>query len=133
MQTVYRKTGPQASLLELLGHGAPYLERLSVRSGERIVVLRVAEIDWIRAAGNYVRIHAGGTSYLHREALGRLAAALDPARFLRIHRGAIVNLDRIREVHPLFYGDCQILLADGTRLPLSRRFREPARRALGLP
>ena len=113
--------------------GAPYLQRLSVRKAEHIVVLRVEEIDWIEADGNYVRIHAGSASYLHREALGRLAAGLDPGRFLRIHRGTVVNLDRVREIHPLFYGDHQVILRDGTRLTLSRRFRDSARRALGLP
>jgi two-component system LytT family response regulator len=113
--------------------GLRYLERISVRKGEHIVVVRVAEIDWIHADGNYVRIHAGGTSYLHREALSRLAAALDPAHFLRIHRATLVNLDRIKEIYPLFYGDCQVLLEDGTRLTLSRRFRNQARQVLGLP
>jgi two-component system, LytTR family, response regulator len=112
--------------------GTPYLQRLSVRKAEHIVLLRVEEIDWIHAEGNYVRIHAGGASYLHREALGRLTAGLDPARFLRIHRGTVVNLDRVREIHPLFYGDCQVILQDGTRLTLSRRFRDRARQALGL-
>jgi two-component system LytT family response regulator len=113
--------------------GQRYLERISVRKGEHIVVVRVAEIDWIHADGNYVRIHAGGTTYLHREALSRLAEALDPAHFLRIHRATLVNLDRIKEIYPLFYGDCQVLLEDGTRLTLSRRFRNQARQVLGLP
>jgi two-component system LytT family response regulator len=115
------------------GGGTRFLQRLSVRKAEHIVVLRVEEIDWIDADGNYVRIHAGGASHLHRETLSRLAAGLDPARFLRIHRGTVVNLDRIREIHPLFYGDHQVVLKDGTRLTLSRRFRERARQALGLP
>jgi two-component system, LytTR family, response regulator len=110
-----------------------FLERLSVRRSERILLLRVDEIDWIGADGNYVRIHAGGASYLHREALSRLALALDPRRFVRIHRGTVVNLDRVREIHPLFYGDWQVHLRDGTRLTLSRRFRDGARQALGLP
>jgi len=65
--------------------------------------------------------------------LARLEAELDPGHFLRIHRGTLVNLERIREVHPLFYGDCQVVLRDGTRLTLSRRFRGRARTALGLP
>jgi two-component system LytT family response regulator len=80
-----------------------------------------------------VRIHAAGATYLHREALSRLAADLDPDRFLRIHRATLVNLDRVREIHPLFYGSCQVLLQDGTRLTLSRRFHDRARQVLGLP
>lgn len=132
-----RRTGPAptpaSAASAVLGHGARFLERLSVRKAEHIVVLRVEEIDWIHADGNYVRIHAAGATYLHREALSRLAAGLDPARFLRIHRATLVNLDRVKEIHPLFYGDCQVLLADGTRLTLSRRFRDRARQVLGLP
>jgi two-component system, LytTR family, response regulator len=108
------------------------LARLSVRSGERIVVLATEDIDWIGAEGNYVRIHAGRTSYLHRQCLRDLLRCLDPARFLRVHRGTIVNIDRVREVHPLFAGNAELVLRDGTRLGLSRRFRSQARQALGL-
>jgi two-component system LytT family response regulator len=112
---------------------AAHLQRISVRVGEHIRVIAVDAIDWIRADGNYVQIHADGARYLHRETLSHLLDALDPARFLRIHRGVIVNLERIREVHPLFNGNAEIVLRDGTRLDLSRRFRAGARVALGLP
>ena len=112
---------------------AAYLQRISVRVGEHIRVVAVDEIDWIRADGNYVQIHANGTRYLHRETLSHLLETLDPARFLRIHRGVIVNVERIREVHPLFKGGAEVVLHDGTRLDLSRRFRAGARMALGLP
>jgi len=112
---------------------AGFLQRISVRSGERIRVVATADIDWIRADGNYVRIHAAGTTYLHRESLRHLMGLLDPARFLRIHRAILVNVERIREVHPLFQGNAEVVLHDGTRLNLSRRFRAQAQRALGLP
>jgi len=112
---------------------AAYLHRLSVRVGEHIRVITTERIDWIRADGNYVQIHADGTSYLHRETLSHLLAMLDPARFLRIHRGTVVNVERIREVHPLFNGNAEVVLRDGTRLDLSRRFRAGARVVLGLP
>jgi two-component system, LytTR family, response regulator len=112
---------------------AAHLQRLSVRSGEGIRVIATAQIDWIRADGNYVHIHAGGAAYVHRESLRHLMASLDPARFLRIHRGILVNIERIREVHPLFQGNAEVVLHDGTRLDLSRRFRAQARRVLGLP
>jgi two-component system LytT family response regulator len=122
-------------------HGAPdgpavvrgYLHRLSVRNGERIRVIAIEQIDWIRADGNYVLIKSGGVTYLHRESLRNLIAALDPARFLRIHRAILVNIERIHEVHPLLQGSAEVVLYDGTRLSLSRRFRPQARRALGLP
>lgn len=110
-----------------------WLARVSVKVGEHIRVLTTGEIDWIEANGNYVHIHSGNTTYLHRETLRQLQDTLDPARFLRVHRAVIVNVDRVREVHPLFNGNAELVLHDGTRIGLSRRFREHARRALGLP
>ncbi|MGH8147193.1 MAG: LytR/AlgR family response regulator transcription factor [Rhodanobacteraceae bacterium] len=109
-----------------------WLQRISVHIGEHIRVVTTDAIDWIRAEGNYVRIHADGAVYLHRETMRNLQDTLDPARFLRIHRGVIVNVDRVHEVHPLFNGNAEIVLRDGTRLALSRRFRAGARQALGL-
>lgn len=111
---------------------SPYLQRLSVQHGEHIRVIAASDIDWIRADGNYVHIHAGSATYLHRESLRHLLAVLDPDGFLRIHRGIVVNVERIREVHPLFQGSAEVVLHDGTRLSLSRRFRMHARRALGM-
>lgn len=111
---------------------SPWLQRLSVQHGEHVRVIASGDIDWIRADGNYVHVHAGATAYLHRESLRHLLGLLDPARFLRIHRGIVVNMDRVREVHPLFHGNAEVVLQDGTRLNLSRRFRMQARRALGM-
>lgn len=108
------------------------LQRLSVHVGEHIRVVSVDDIDWIGAEGNYVRIHANGTAYLERETLRHLQELLDPARFLRIHRGVVVNVERIHEIHPLFNGNAEVVLRDGTRLNLSRRFRTQASKALGL-
>ena len=82
--------------------------------------------------GPSMQIHAGGRRYLHREPLQHLLGRLDPARFLRIHRGVAVNVERIAEVHPLFQGNAEVVLRDGTRLGLSRRFRAAASAALGL-
>ena len=116
------------------GMAAPrtaFLQRISVRIDEHIRVLTVADIDWIGAEGNYVGIHAGGSAYLHRETLGHLQASLDPDRFLRIHRSTIVNIERIREVHPLFNGNAEVILHDGTHLNLSRRFRQQVQQVLG--
>jgi two-component system LytT family response regulator len=114
------------------GDAERWLQRLSVHVGEHIRVIAVDEIDWIGAEGNYVRIHARGGVYLHRETLRHLQETLDPARFLRIHRGVIVNVDRIHEIHPLFNGNAEVVLRNGARLNLSRRFRAQAGRALGL-
>lgn len=109
-----------------------WLQRISVHVGEHIRVIAVDAIDWVRAEGNYVRIRAEGAIYLHRETMRHLQGTLDPSRFLRIHRGVIVNVERVHEVHPLFNGNAEIVLHDGTRLALSRRFRAGARQALGL-
>jgi two-component system, LytTR family, response regulator len=112
------------SLLNELRSRGQYTERLVVRSGGRIVILRVAEVDWVEAASNYVRLHAGNREYLLRETMTALEAKLNPAEFVRIHRSTIVRVDRIRELEPLFQGDYVVILEDGTRLTSSRGYRE---------
>ncbi|HTY59241.1 MAG TPA: LytTR family DNA-binding domain-containing protein [Bacteroidota bacterium] len=97
--------------------------RLLVKSGGRMIVLKEEEIDWIAAADYCVMIHASGAKYVHRESMEALSRRLDPARFARIHRSTIVNLDRVREVRPSMNGDFIVLLHDGTRLRLSRSRR----------
>jgi two-component system LytT family response regulator len=116
--------GQLASLLGELRGRREYLERIVVRSGGRILILRIDDIDWLEAASNYVRIHAGGRQYLLRETMSNLEARLDPARFVRIHRSTMVRLDRIRELEPLFQGDYVLILEDGTRLTSSRGYRD---------
>jgi two-component system, LytTR family, response regulator len=106
-------------------------ERLMVKSGPRISFIRIADIDWIEAAGNYVRLHVGKEDHLLRESLTALEKKLDPARFVRVHRSTIVNLDRIRELQPVFHGDYVIILRDGTELGLSRSCREKLEESLG--
>jgi two-component system, LytTR family, response regulator len=112
------------SLLDELRSRNQFLERLVVRSGGRILILRVADVDWVEAASNYVRLHAGGKEYLLRETMTALETKLDPADFVRIHRSTIVRVDRIRELEPLFQGDYVVILEDGTRLTSSRGYRE---------
>jgi two-component system LytT family response regulator len=101
-----------------------FLTRLMVKSGDRFVFVRDEEIDWVEADGNYVRLHAGAAEHLLRETIRGLEARLDPERFMRIHRSTIVNLDRVREIHPLFHGEYRVVLADGTKLTLSRGYRD---------
>ena len=120
-----------AGLLEDLQAKQKRLTRLVVKSGGRIVFLRVDEIDWVEAADNYARIHAGRESHLIRETLQSLEARLNPDKFLRIHRSTLVNLDRIRELQPLFHGDYLVKLTDGTELTLSRSYREKLLEPLG--
>jgi two-component system LytT family response regulator len=103
---------------------AEYAGRWAVKDGERYLMLRAEEVDWIEAAANYVRFHARGTSFLLRGTLAAVAATLDPRRFARIHRSTIVNIDRVREVRPEWHGDFDVLLAGGQVLRMSRRYRD---------
>ena len=113
-----------AELLADIRHRPKYYERLVVRSGGRIIVLRVEDIDWVEAAANYVKLHVGPRTYLLRETMGHLEEKLDPARFLRIHRSTMVRVDRIKELEPLFQGDYLVILHDGSRLTSSRSYRD---------
>lgn len=81
-------------------------------------------MDWLAAAGNYVRLHVGPRTHLVRVTLGGLLQSLDPARFVRIHRSLIVNLDRVKEIQPWVGGDHIAILKDGRRLRVSRNFRD---------
>jgi len=106
-------------------------DRIMIRSGGRILFLRAEEIDWIAAEDNYVGLHVGRETYLLRNTMASMEERLNPAMFLRIHRSTIVNLDRIRELKPLFHGDYSVLLHDGTKLTLARTSYEGLRKLLG--
>jgi two-component system LytT family response regulator len=95
-----------------------------------VIFLKVEEIDWIEAAGNYVKLHAGKETHLLRETMSGVEARLD-ARFLRVHRSIIVNLERVRELQPAFHGDYVAILHDGTELPLGRGCRDKLRERFG--
>jgi two-component system LytT family response regulator len=99
---------------------ARWATRLVVKSAGRTVFVRVDEVDWIEADDYYAKLHVAGKTHLLRETMGSLEARLDPARFFRAHRSAIVNLDRVREVQFLFRGEHVVILHDGTKLKLSR-------------
>lgn len=125
-------------LRELLAHlpGAgrsddPFLSRIVVKTGGHVRFVRTADIDWIESADYCVKLHAEGRSHVIRESMTSLEERLDPARFIRIHRGAIVNLDRVRELQPFFKGDHVVVLQDGTRLKLSRNRRGALEARLG--
>ncbi|HZH91968.1 MAG TPA: LytTR family DNA-binding domain-containing protein [Pyrinomonadaceae bacterium] len=101
-----------------------HLERLMIKSSGRVFFLRAEELDWIEADGNYLRVHVGRESHLIRETMNRLASKLDPDKFLRIHRSTLVNIERIKELQPLFSGDYVVILRDGKQLTLSRSYRD---------
>ncbi len=116
------------ALMELLADlSQRHLARLPVKSGDRISYVRVADIECIESAGNYVVVHAGGKEHVLRETLSELESQLDPAHFLRVSRGAIVNLDHVRELQPLFKGDHVVVLRSGRTVPMTRGIREVER------
>lgn len=112
------------SLLDDLKPTQKYTERLVIKSAGRIFFLDVAEIAWIEAADNYVRLHAGRESHLLRETMTSLEKRLDPDQFVRVHRSRIINIRQLKELQPLFRGEYDIMLRDGTRLESGRGYRE---------
>jgi two-component system LytT family response regulator len=111
-------------LLERQEKQTDYLSRLMVRNGGRTRFVNVVEIDWIEAANNYVVVHTGRQTHVLRETLAAVEAQLSPREFFRLSRSALVRLDRVREVEPVFNDEHVIVLLDGTRLPLTRSLRD---------
>jgi two-component system LytT family response regulator len=103
---------------------AAYLTRLTIKTDDRLVVLRAEDIDSIEAAGNYVSVHAGKESHILRDTLANLESQLPPEKFLRISRATIVNLDRVKELQPGFKGEHVVVLRDGRKLAMTRGLRE---------
>ena len=110
-----------------------HLDRILVRSGGRMTFLKLRDVDWIEADDNDLRLHAGRATHRVRDTLRRLAPRLDPRLFLRIHRSAIVNIEAIAEIRSLFHGDYDILLRDGTALPVGRTYRDRLLQRMGDP
>ena len=124
----------QRQLAVLLGPPRPErpaFHRLAVRNNGQVLFLSPEEIEWIEAAGNYVRLSANGETHILRETMSGVEARLSGERFLRIHRSAIVNLEAVRELKPSPHGDFVVVLASGKKLPLSRGYRDRLEEALG--
>lgn len=129
-----RTTGElERRLLELVQDLRPAtrMERFVIKTSGRVFFVRAEEIDWIEAAGNYVKLHVGSEAHLFRETMNALETRLHPDTFYRIHRSHIVNIERVRELQPWFNGEYVVLLKDGTRLTLSRGYREKLQERLG--
>ena len=107
-----------------------FLQRLAVEAGEKIILVRVEDISWLQSSRNHIRLHVGQTSHLVRQSIKRLQAILDPNRFLRVHRNAIVNLDHVDEFHLPPNGNMFVKLNNGVCLPLRRANRAVLRRKL---
>jgi two-component system LytT family response regulator len=129
-----RTRGDQATRLRALVEARraerPFLTRIAVRAQGRVVFLPVGDIEWLEAADNYVRLHTGAGAFLIRETMAAVETRLDPGQFLRIHRSAIVNLNRITEVQPWFHGEHVVVLRHGTRLRSSRTYAPELKRML---
>jgi two-component system LytT family response regulator len=113
-----------AAVLEDLAAPAKKSDRLVFKENGRIIFVRPETIDWVESDGNYIRLHAGETSHYVRETLANVESQLPGDKFLRISRSIIVNLDRVKELQPMFYGDYSVILQDGSRLSMSRSYRD---------
>lgn len=112
--------------------GGRYASRILVKQDGRMFFVKTTEIDWIEADRNYVRLHVGKTAHTIRERISHLEETLDPRLFARIHRSTIVNLNRVREMQQWFSGDYVVILEDGTRLRLSRHYRDRVEKQVGV-
>jgi two-component system LytT family response regulator len=122
--------GGVASLAASLRAQRSYVTRLPVRTGNATIFVDLASVDWMDAADNYVRLHVRDREYLVRETLASLETQLDPARFVRVHRSAIVQIDRVEEIRSETHGDAELRLRDGTCVGVSRTWRSQVQAAL---
>ena len=107
------------------------LDRLVVKSGGTTRFIRVIDIDWIEAAGVYVTLHVAGKELLYRAALNDLAEKLDPRRFVRVHRSALINIESVLQLEPISHGEFEAVLRDGSRTRVSRTYRGQLEKRLG--
>jgi len=121
------------ALLEDLGARDRYADRLPLRRSDRTILQPVSDIDWLEADGKHVKVHVGGKAFSIREAISRIERQLDPRKFLRVSRSAIVNVDRIREVQPWFHGDHVVVLQSGEQVTTTRTYRPNVNRLLDTP
>jgi two-component system LytT family response regulator len=102
----------------------PYVNRFTVRDGDRFILVRAADIDWVEADANYLRLHVGAKSFPLRMTMAELETKLDPRQFARIHRSAVVNLDGVASINPDWHGAFDVVLTTGAALRLSRTYRD---------
>lgn len=121
------------ALLENVKRRSKYLDRLIVRAEGRITFLKTDDITWIEADDKYVHLHTRKAAQMVRQTLSAMETQLDPARFLRIHRSAIINVERIQELQPMLGGQHVVVMEDGTRLTLSRNYTDRLFKLLGKP
>lgn len=126
-----KQTGSSSKrLAELLAETkphSPFLTRVAVKTEGRVIFVKTEQIDWIESAGNYAVLHAGKDAHVIRESLTALETDLSPNQFLKISRSAIINLDRVKELQPMFNGEHVVVLQNGKQLPMTRGLREVER------
>ncbi len=120
-------------MLESVRHPKADIERVIVKSNGRILVLNLADIEWMEAAGNYVQLHSGSETYLIRETMNALESRLPSAAFIRIHRSTIVNIAMIKELQPYFNGEYKVILKNNAQLMMSRGYRDRFVSVFGKP
>ena len=125
-----RKDEALAAVIQEVKPAGP-VERLLVKAEGRVLLVKVEDIDWVEAADNYVNIKVGKESHMMRETMTSLEARLPSEKFMRISRSTIVNVERIQELQPMFHGEYIVVLKNGTKLTLSRSYRDKLDRLLG--
>lgn len=131
LQSLFDRLQDAAHAEAVMAREDKYLERVRVQSAGRVEIVHMRDVEWIEACGNYARLHTPNRRPMLREPLRNLDRQLDPSKFARIHRSAIVNLDRIREMRPTASGDYVVRLESGIRLRMSRSHRAEVDRRLG--
>ncbi|MFA5833710.1 MAG: LytTR family DNA-binding domain-containing protein [Bacteroidota bacterium] len=121
------------TLLDSMKQTPSKLDRLIVKTNGRIIFLRIEEIDWMEAAGNYVKLHVGNEAHLVRETMNSLEEKLHPQKFIRIHRSTMINVEKIKELQPYFNGEYKVVLQNNTQVILSRGYRDNFTKVLGKP
>lgn len=122
------------AMLQTIGgkpEGAPFLDRLVVKANGLTQFVPVADIEWIESAGVYVTVHLGHRSFLHRASMREMSASLDPRCFIRVHRSAIVHIDRVVQLEPISHGEFEVVLKSGARTRISRSYRPDLESRLG--
>lgn len=104
--------------------GLGQMNRIMIKSNGRVNLIRVSDIDWIEASGNYLRLHVGDKVHMIRETMTNMEKRLNGDQFMRIHRSTIVNIDRIKEMQPWFHGEYEVHLHNGKRLSMSRGYKD---------